>query len=276
MNPINDSPLGKTSASVAHYDPSLLFPIARAEQRRALGIDGALPFKGVDIWNAYELSWLDARGKPQVAIGEFRVPATSPNIIESKSLKLYLNSYNQTRIDSMDAFRGRVTDDLSRAAGAPIAVVLFARNQFAHPGFAELEGESLDELPLEIDSYGPPNADALGVQANAETVSETLGSNLLKSNCPVTGQPDWASIQIAYSGATINREGLLRYLVSFRSHDDFHEHCVERIFHDISERCAPAALSVYARYTRRGGLDINPWRSSNSAEPPSNLRSIRQ
>ena len=276
MNPINDSPLGKTSASVAHYDPSLLFPIARAEQRRALGIDGALPFKGVDIWNAYELSWLDARGKPQVAIGEFRVPATSPNIIESKSLKLYLNSYNQTRIDSMDAFRGRVTDDLSRAAGAPIAVVLFARNQFAHPGFAELEGESLDELPLEIDSYGPPNADALGVQANAETVSETLVSNLLKSNCPVTGQPDWASIQIAYSGATINREGLLRYLVSFRSHDDFHEHCVERIFHDISERCAPAALSVYARYTRRGGLDINPWRSSNSAEPPSNLRSIRQ
>ena len=276
MNPINDSPLGKTSASVAHYDPSLLFPIARSKQRRELGIDGALPFKGVDIWNAYELSWLDVRGKPQVAIGEFRVPATSPNIIESKSLKLYLNSYNQTRIDSMDAFRGRVTDDLSRAAGAPIAVVLFARNQFAHPGFAELEGESLDELPLEIDSYGPPNADALGVQANAEVVSETLVSNLLKSNCPVTGQPDWASIQIAYSGARIHREGLLRYLVSFRSHDDFHEHCVERIFHDISERCAPAALSVYARYTRRGGLDINPWRSSSDAEPPSNLRSVRQ
>ena len=276
MNSIHDSPLGKTSASVEHYDPSLLFPIARVEKRRAIGIDGVLPYKGVDVWNAYELSWLDVRGKPQVAVGEFRVPATSPNIIESKSLKLYLNSYNQTRIDSIEVFRGRVADDLSRAAGAPIAVTLFARTQFAHLGFAELDGVSLDELRLEIDRYGPPNADALGVQANAEAVSETLVSNLLKSNCPVTGQPDWASIQIAYSGAKINSEGLLRYLVSFRSHDDFHEHCVERIFHDISERCAPTTLSVYARYTRRGGLDINPWRSSSDAEPPSNLRSVRQ
>ena len=276
MNTIHDSPLGKTSASVEHYDASLLFPIARAGQRRALGIDAALPFKGVDIWNAYELSWLDARGKPQVAIGEFRVPATSPNIIESKSLKLYLNSYNQTRVDSIDEFRRRVADDLSRAADAPVAVALFARNQFARLGYAELDGTSLDDLPLEIDRYGPPNADELGMQANAEAVNETLVSNLLKSNCPVTGQPDWASIRIAYSGAKINREGLLRYLVSFRSHDDFHEHCVERIFHDISQRCAPTALSVYARYTRRGGLDINPWRSSSEVQPPSNLRSARQ
>ncbi len=276
MNHVTDSPLGKASVTSEHYDPSLLFPIARAEQRRALGIDGALSFVGVDIWNAYELSWLDPRGKPQVAIGEFRVPATSPNIIESKSLKLYLNSYNQTRIESIDAFRERVSDDLSRAAGAPVAVAVTRSEHFAQFGSGELDGESIDDLPIDIDAYGPPNADALCVRTNAETVSETLVSNLLKSNCPVTGQPDWASIQIGYTGAAIDRESLLRYLVSFRRHDDFHEQCVERIFTDISEQCAPTALSVYARYTRRGGLDINPWRSSLVAKPPSNLRGARQ
>lgn len=276
MNHVTESPLGKGSVHAEHYDSSLLFPIARAEQRRALGIDGALPFVGVDIWNAYELSWLDPRGKPQVAIGEFRVPATSPNIIESKSLKLYLNSYNQTRIESVDAFRVRVSDDLSRAAGAPVAVAATRSEDFAQFASGELDGESIDDLRIDIDAYGPPNADDLCVRANAETVSETLVSNLLKSNCPVTGQPDWASIQIAYNGAAIDRESLLRYLVSFRRHDDFHEQCAERIFRDISERCATTALSVYARYTRRGGLDINPWRSNCDAQPPSNLRGARQ
>ena len=276
MSHVHDSPLGKTSASVEHYDPTLLFPIARIEQRRAIGIDDPLPFKGVDIWSAYELSWLDTRGKPQVAIGEFRVPATSPNIIESKSLKLYLNSYNQTRIDSVDAFREQVANDLSRAAGAPVAVAVTTSARFSQLQCAELVGVSIDDLPIDMDAYGPPDADYLGVQANASVVSETLVSNLLKSNCPVTGQPDWASIQIAYTGKPIDREGLLRYLISFRRHDDFHEHCVEHIFADISERCAPGALSVYARYTRRGGLDINPWRSSSDAEPPSNLRGVRQ
>lgn len=276
MSHVHDSPLGKTSASVEHYDPTLLFPIARIEQRRAIGIDEPLPFKGVDIWNAYELSWLDAHGKPQVAIGEFRVPATSPNIIESKSLKLYLNSYNQTRIDSIDAFRKQVANDLSQAAGAPIAVALTTGANFSQLQFAELDGESIDDLPIDIDRYGPPDADCFSVRPNAQMISETLVSNLLKSNCPVTGQPDWASIQIAYTGKPIDREGLLRYLVSFRRHDDFHEHCVERVFRDISERCAPTMLSVYARYTRRGGLDINPWRSSSDAESPSNLRGARQ
>ncbi len=276
MSYITDSPLGKASVHAEHYDPSLLFPIARAEQRRELGIGGALPFVGVDIWNAYELSWLDPRGKPQVAIGEFRVPATSPNIIESKSLKLYLNSYNQTKVDGIDAFRDLVVDDLSNAAGAPVSVALTGSEGFANFANGELGGESIDDLPIDIDAYGPPNAESLCVQSGAKTVSETLVSNLLKSNCPVTGQPDWASIQIAYTGATIDRESLLRYLVSFRRQDDFHEQCVERIFADISQRCAPTTLSVYARYTRRGGLDINPWRSSCDAEPPSNLRSARQ
>ena len=276
MNHVTDSPLGKTSVSVEHYDATLLFPIARAEQRRALGINGALPFKGVDIWNAYELSWLDERGKPQVAIGEFRVPATSPNIVESKSLKLYLNSYNQTRIESAEAFRDRVAVDLSNAAGAPVSFVLTRSEDFPHYANGELEGESIDSALIDVDAYGPPDAGQLRIDANAEPISEILVSNLLKSNCPVTGQPDWASIQIGYTGAAIDRESLLRYLVSFRRHDDFHEQCVERIFADISEHCAPSKLSVYARYTRRGGLDINPWRSSVDQEPPSNLRSARQ
>ena len=276
MNHVTASPLGKASASVEHYDATLLFPIARAEQRRALGINGTLPFTGVDIWNAYELSWLDGRGKPQVAIGEFRVPATSPNIIESKSLKLYLNSYNQTRIESAEAFHDRVAVDLSHAAGTPVSVVLTRSEDFAHFANGELEGESIDGVLIDVDAYGPPDAGYLRADANAKPISETLVSNLLKSNCPVTGQPDWASIQIAYTGAAIDHESLLRYLVSFRRHDDFHEQCVERIFADISEQCAPMKLSVYARYTRRGGLDINPWRSSVDAEPPSNPRGARQ
>lgn len=276
MSYINDSPLGKASASAERYDPSLLFPIPRAEQRRVLGINNALPFEGVDIWNAYELSWLDGRGKPHVAIGEFRVPATSPNIIESKSLKLYLNSYNQTRMESAEAFRERVAVDLSKAAGATVNVVLTRSEDFAHFANGELEGESIDSVAINFDAYGPPDAEHLRADTNAKPVSETLVSNLLKSNCPVTGQPDWASIQMAYTGAAIDRESLLRYLVSFRRHDDFHEQCVERIFTDISERCSPMKLSVYARYTRRGGLDINPWRSSVDEEPPHNMRNARQ
>ena len=239
MNHVTASPLGKASASVEHYDATLLFPIARAEQRRALGINGTLPFTGVDIWNAYELSWLDGRGKPQVAIGEFRVPATSPNIIESKSLKLYLNSYNQTRIESAEAFHDRVAVDLSHAAGTPVSVVLTRSEDFAHFANGELEGESIDGVLIDVDAYGPPDAGYLRADANAKPISETLVSNLLRSNCPVTGQPDWASIQIAYTGAAIDHESLLRYLVSFRRHDDFHEQCVERIFADISEQCAP-------------------------------------
>ncbi|MEO7916385.1 MAG: NADPH-dependent 7-cyano-7-deazaguanine reductase QueF [Dokdonella sp.] len=276
MDNASQSPLGKPSSYVDHYDASLLFSIARAEQRRDLGLVGALPFHGADIWNAYELSWLDARGKPQVAIGEFRVPAESPNIVESKSLKLYLNSFSQTRFDSTDEAGDRISDDLSDAAGAAVAVTLFERSQFASLPFGELAGESLDALPIAIDEYGPPSPRLLATQGDVAPVHEVLVSNLLKSNCPVTAQPDWASVQIAYSGAPIDREALLRYLVSFRRHDDFHEQCVERIFTDILRECAPSALRVYARYTRRGGLDINPWRSSAASEPPQNLRNARQ
>ena len=273
MNTANDSLLGRMAAYPDRYDPELLFPIARATQRAAIGIADPLPFHGVDIWNAYELSWLDMRGKPEVAIAEFRIPAATPNIVESKSFKLYLASYNRERLESSEALRTRLERDLSAATGGAVAVALTTPARFASIDIEELAGESIDASPVTIESYGPPNADHLAT-ANTDA-DETLVSNLLKSNCPVTGQPDWASVQIRYAGPRIDREGLLRYLVSFREHADFHEHCVERIYVDLMRRCAPRKLSVYARYTRRGGLDINPWRSNGPAAAP-NTRAARQ
>ncbi|MET0229742.1 MAG: NADPH-dependent 7-cyano-7-deazaguanine reductase QueF [Rhodanobacteraceae bacterium] len=273
MNAPHDSPLGRTSAYPDRYDASLLFAIPRAPQRAAIGIDGVLPFHGVDVWNAYELSWLDARGKPEVAIGEIRVPATTPNLVESKSLKLYLGGYVQERFATADDVRARIERDLSNVAGGPVSVALATPGSFAGLAICELDGESIDGLPIASEHYGPPDAALL--RAGGDDVEETLVSNLLKSNCPVTGQPDWASVQIRYAGARIEREGLLRYIVSFRNHSDFHEHCVERMHVDLMRECAPRRLSVYARYTRRGGLDINPWRSTESGDPP-NVRTARQ
>jgi 7-cyano-7-deazaguanine reductase len=274
MSTPQDSTLGQPVDYPERYDPARLFPIPRAAQRAGLGLGGDLPFRGVDVWNAYELSWLDGRGKPQVAVGEFRVPCESPNLIESKSLKLYLNGFAQERIGSIAALGARIATDLSAAAGAPVGVALRAPSSFASDTLAELDGQSIDGLDVEIDHYGPPQLEYLRADATIPA-SETLVSQLLKSNCPVTGQPDWATLQLRYAGPRIDREGLLRYLVSFRRHSDFHEHCVERIFCDLLARCAPRKLTVYARYTRRGGLDINPWRSTEDFAPP-NLRGPRQ
>jgi len=274
MSSAHDSSLGKTTAYPRHYDPGLLFPIARAPQREALGLAGPSPFHGEDLWTAYELSWLDLRGKPQVAIAEFSVPAVSPCLIESKSWKLYLNSFAGERHANAADVATLLRRDLGQAAGAPVEVALYAPRQY--PGaFDGLPGESIDALPIEIDCHGPPQPDFLASDS-ASPVSESLVSHLLKSNCPVTGQPDWASVQITYSGPRIERAGLLRYLVSFREHSDFHEHCVERIFCDIRSRCATQRLSVYARYTRRGGIDINPFRSSVPGERAPQVREPRQ
>jgi 7-cyano-7-deazaguanine reductase len=267
------STLGKTVDYADHYDASRLFPIPRAAKRSELGIEAPLPFAGVDIWNAWELSWLDPRGKPNVAIAEIRVPADSPCIIESKSFKLYLNGFNQERIHSREALRERIAADLSQAAGAAVSVRLKSLEEAAAEPLAEPPGFCIDTLDLDVDCYGPPQPEFL--VTGDEVVDELLVSRLLKSNCPVTGQPDWATVQISYRGPRIDREGLLRYLVSFRRHDDFHEQCVERIFIDLSRRCAPERLTVQARYTRRGGLDINPWRSTLPGEP-GNLRGARQ
>jgi 7-cyano-7-deazaguanine reductase len=274
MNTPEHSPLGKDTIYADRYDPSLLFAIPRTDKRAEIGVAEPLPFHGVDIWNAYELSWLDPRGKPVVALAEFRVPAASPNIIESKSFKLYLNSFAQERIADVATLTATLMHDLSAAAGAVIGVQLSEADAAALP-VTDLDGHLLDRQDIEIDHYGPPEADFLQTDIGATPVAETLVSHLLRSNCPVTGQPDWGSVQIAYRGAPIDHAGLLRYLVSFREHNEFHEQCVERIFVDLLQRCAPQQLSVYARYTRRGGLDINPFRSSAPATP-GNLRTVRQ
>jgi 7-cyano-7-deazaguanine reductase len=264
--------LGRAVGYPREYDPKLLFPIERAQGRASLGIAGAaLPFTGSDRWHAYEVSWLDPRGKPMVATLTLSVPADTPRLVESKSLKLYLNSFNGTRFDDAAAMRERIAADLSNAAGGVVAVADGLPPVSAGAG----EGFLLDALDLDIDDYGPPNPAHLLADAG-DIADEVLRSDLLKSNCPVTGQPDWASVRIAYRGPRIDRAGLLRYLVSFREHAEFHEQCVERIFVDLLARCGARSLSVEARYTRRGGIDINPWRSTPDRPVPPLLRDPRQ
>ncbi|MFQ2818153.1 NADPH-dependent 7-cyano-7-deazaguanine reductase QueF [Aeromonas caviae] len=265
--------LGQQSAYISQYTPSLLQPVPRSLNRDDLGLRGELPFQGCDVWTLYELSWLNAKGKPVVAIGEVFVPATSPNLIESKSFKLYLNSFNQTRCDSLEAVQALLVQDLSGCAGAPVSVTLFTLDQAPHQ-ITQLPGECIDNLDIEVDGYEFDETLLQGA-AGREIVEETLHSHLLKSNCLVTSQPDWGSVVIHYRGPRLDREKLLRYLISFRQHNEFHEQCIERIFTDLKHFCAPEQLTVHARYTRRGGLDINPFRSD--WEPvPANLRLIRQ
>jgi len=277
MNTPDQSPLGKSSAYQSEYAPELLFPIPRQQKRDELGLSGTgtLPFFGVDIWNAYELSWLNMRGKPQVAIATVTAPSDSPNIIESKSFKLYLNSFNQTRLAGTDALLALLRDDLSNGFGAPVHVTLTSPEDFGKIRMGELDGTLLDRLDVEIDSYSPA-PQLLKANHDEAPVEETLVSHLLKSNCLVTGQPDWGTVQIRYVGPQIDQESLLKYLIGFREHNEFHEQCVERIFMDVLRQCQPSKLAVYARYTRRGGLDINPWRANFSTGKPSNLRGARQ
>ena len=275
------SELGKASRYVDHYDASLLFPLPRADKRAELGLGEAMPFFGADIWTAYELSWLNARGKPQLALAHITVPCESPNIIESKSFKLYLNSFNNTVFADEQAvvacLRGDLAQALWRGASAPgsVGVRLLGPDWFDREPVHELDGLSLDRMDVECRRYTPA-PDLLSVLPGDAPVSEVLVSNLLKSNCLVTGQPDWGSVQISYTGDAIDQEGLLQYLVSFRNHNEFHEQCVERIFMDIWTRCKPLKLTVYARYTRRGGLDINPFRTSHPQKLPANIRTARQ
>ncbi|MDR5904931.1 NADPH-dependent 7-cyano-7-deazaguanine reductase QueF [Franzmannia qiaohouensis] len=270
---LEHAPLGRESAYPEHYDAGLLYPIPRAANRVPLGIEeGALPFVGEDEWHAFEVSWLNARGKPLVAVARFRLPADSPHLIESKSWKLYLNSFNQTRFASREEVMAILERDLSAAAGAPVGVALLGVEDEALVP-RPLPGECLDELDIAIDDY-TPSAEHLAV--SDEIVEESLHSHLLKSNCPVTGQPDWGSVLIRYRGSRLDREGLLRYLIGYRQHQDFHEHCVEHIFTDLMAQARPERLLVLARYVRRGGLDISPWRATPGERPPAPLRLARQ
>ena len=271
----DDLSLGKQVDYEFEYNPDLLQGVPRSLSRDTLNLAGSgLPFDGIDTWTGYELSWLNLKGKPNVAILECHVPITSKNLIESKSFKLYLNSFNQTKFASAEDVRQVLQADLSACAGEPVEVKLILPEQFSSLQFQEFNGTLLDSLDVEIDQYSP-NTQYLTVMKSEAGVQETLVSHLLKSNCLITSQPDWASIQIRYEGKAIEHEGLLKYLISFRQHNEFHEQCVERIYNDIMQHCQPDKLTVCARYTRRGGLDINPFRSNYEA-PFANHRQARQ
>ena len=249
------------------YDASLLQGVPRSLNRDPLGLHAdSLPFHGADIWTLYELSWLNAKGLPQVAVGHVELSHETVNLVESKSFKLYLNSFNQTRFANWEAVQETLERDLSACAQGKVTVALYRLDEVEGQPIAHFHGSCIDNQDIEIESY-QFNADYLDGAAGQKVVQETLVSHLLKSNCLITHQPDWGSVQIQYRGPQIDREKLLRYLVSFRHHNEFHEQCVERIFNDILRFCAPESLSVYARYTRRGGLDINPWRSNTDFVP---------
>ncbi|MGX5202124.1 NADPH-dependent 7-cyano-7-deazaguanine reductase QueF [Aliikangiella sp. IMCC44632] len=271
---MNQIPLGKPTPYVSHYSPELLFPIARKEKRDQLN-QAYLNFQGKDLWTGYEVSWLNSKGLPQIAIGEFKLNADSPNIVESKSFKLYLNSFNQTRFDSMEQVASVMQRDLTQAAGGLFESKLYAVDKFAHFNLTPIEGVLLDNLDVEIDTYQYCRELLAVNETQTDIIEETLLTHLLKSNCLITNQPDWASLVIRYKGKPVNKERLLKYIISFRSHNEFHEQCVERIFADIKELCGPEKLTVYARYTRRGGLDINPWRSDFESDLE-NIRLARQ
>ena len=259
--------LGKTTDYRDTYDASLLQGVPRSLNRDPLGLKADnLPFHGADIWTLYELSWLNANGLPQVAVGQVELDYASLNLVESKSFKLYLNSFNQTRFASWEEVRSTLQRDLSACAQGAVSVTLYRVDELEGQPVAHFAGLCIDDQDIAIDNY-EFDAALLTDAAHGEVVEETLVSHLLKSNCLITHQPDWGSVQIQYRGAQIDREKMLRYLVSFRHHNEFHEQCVERIFTDIQRFCQPESLSVYARYTRRGGLDINPWRSNTDFVP---------
>lgn len=257
----HDLPLGRQTPTPAAYAPDVLVGVPRAQGRESLGLTDALPFDGVDVWNAYELSWLDPSGKPVVAVGQLRVPARSPQLVESKSLKLYLASFHGERLASAESLRERVEADVAGVVGAPVALSVDLHWSRREAALAPAAGVCIDDEDVACDTYEVDAALLTDVRTAGAEVEETLVSHLVRSRCPVTSQPDWASVSVHYTGAPLDRRALLRYLVSFREHDEFHEQCVERIFVDLQRHGRPRRLAVLARFTRRGGLDINPFRS---------------
>lgn len=269
------SELGKKSEYDPFYNPDKLFPIPRQVKRDEIGVPKDLPFIGFDLWNHYEVSWLNEKGKPVIALAEIIYSCDTPNIIESKSMKLYFNSFNNSKFNNANLVKTTIENDIAERVGGAVSVNILTfplkNNDTLNSGF---DGICIDDLDIECSSY---MTDTSFLTIEDEAVEEALYSNLLKSNCLVTNQPDWGSVLITYKGKKINREGLLRYLVSFRNHNEFHEQCIERIFMDIIRICQPQALTVYGRYTRRGGLDINPYRSTKNIAPQlENIRLIRQ
>jgi 7-cyano-7-deazaguanine reductase len=269
------SELGKKVEYDPHYNPDKLFSIPRKDKRDEIGVPDKLPFFGFDLWNHYEVSWLNEKGKPVVALAEISYGCDTVYIIESKSMKLYFNSFNNTKFKDENTIQATVEKDIEERVGGPVSIKITPLNESRNATlFAGFHGECLDTLDIECSSY---MVDPSLLNFEEEIAEEVLYSNLLKSNCLVTNQPDWGSVQISYKGKKINREGLLRYIISFRNHNEFHEQCIERIFMDIMKQCEPAELTIYGRYTRRGGLDINPYRSTkNTTQNVQNKRLCRQ
>ncbi|HQQ64357.1 MAG TPA: NADPH-dependent 7-cyano-7-deazaguanine reductase QueF [Pseudomonadales bacterium] len=269
-----DLPLGKQTVYSDQYDPSLLVAVPRAQTRDFWPENDKLPFHGSDTWTAYELSWLNDKGKPEIATALFIYSASSPSIVESKSLKLYLNALNQSAFSSFDKVTAIIASDLSQTVGAEVNVLLLPAHHASATGIQDWNDTCIDDLDIAITQYTP---DATLLETHTNTlIEESVCSHLLRSNCPVTGQPDWASVRIHYRGAKISHDSLLRYICSFRLHQGFHEQCIERIFCDIWQQCQPDLLSIEGRFTRRGGIDINPFRSSHSDMRPLNTRQLRQ
>lgn len=270
----NESELGKKSEYARSYNPDLLYPISRREKRQEIGINpDKLPFYGVDCWNHYEVSWLNDKGKPMVGIAEIIYDCHCPKLIESKSLKLYFNSLNNKKISNVETLESLVKQDLEKRIEGAVKIQILTLDKANACTIQTFTGESIDGLDIDCSVY---TVDPVLLRVEEEEITEALYSDLLKSNCLITNQPDWGSVQIVYTGKKIQREGLLKYLVSFRNHNEFHEQCIERIFVDIMQYCKPSSLSVYGRYTRRGGLDINPYRSTGKADFPGNFRLVRQ
>jgi 7-cyano-7-deazaguanine reductase len=269
---LNKSPLGQKTLYVETYSPNLLFPIPRKLARDKIGITSSIPFSGVDLWSGFEISWLNLKGKPEVASADFTFPCTSPNVVESKSFKLYLNSFNDSSFSCFEEVREIIKQDLSNSVESAVEVDLFSLDRLKTKPIDDFPGFCLDTLDITTNIY---QVDKYLLQTGSFHAEEAIYSDLLKSNCLATGQPDWGSVFIKYAGPKIDHEGLLKYIISFRKHAGFAEHCVEHIFSDILSQCKPKKLTVYCRYTRRGGLDINPFRS-NFEEPPRNIRQYRQ
>lgn len=263
---LNESiPLGQKSAYPKNYDPKQLFAVERSLQRKSMGLDCSAMSHGLDQWVAYELSWLDSFGKPKKAIAQFLVPSSSLFLAESKSVKLYLNSLNFEKFAHENEVKKLIEKDLFAICQAEIKVELNPP-QLESTQNTLADYFCLDDLPVQISSYQREPRFLAKVKKEEQT-HEKLCSHLFKSHCLVTGQPDWGSIFIEYSGAKINHEGLLRYLVSYNQHVGFSENCIEQIFCDLWA-LGLDKLMVFGRFTRRGGIEINPYRASFKTDWP--------
>ena len=267
-------PLGRQAEYPDNYAPELLYSIPRADAREPLGLTGKLPFDGADIWNAWELTWLGRNGQPAVATAQIIVPAASASIVESKSLKLYLNSFAMSRYSSAAEVADAIATDLGECVGSDVIARVLPISDTEALHVSRLAGVCLDSMDVACSDW-EVNPGLLR-NAGDSVVTEDLHTHLLRSLCPVTAQPDIGSLQISYRGPKIDHASLLRYVVSYRQHNDFHEACVERMFLDLMSQCRLEKLSIHARYQRRGGIDINPFRSNDPNEKPWNPRLWRQ